>query len=265
MNRVACLFALVLVASAEARAGEDLAKRFEARTFKTASGYQLPYRLMKPKDFDAKKNYPLVLFFHGAGERGKDNLAQLKHGTKAFASDEYMKKYPCFVVAPQCPKQQQWVNTPWTLPEHTMPAKPSASMEAAFQLLDAIRNEFPINPTRIYVTGLSMGGFGAWDAIQRHPEIFAAAVPVCGGGDKALAPRIAKISIWAFHGGNDGVVKTKRSRDMVAALKAAGGQPKYDEYPGVGHASWKRAYETAELFEWLFSQRRKDPAPLPKK
>jgi predicted peptidase len=264
MRCFAGLASIVLFCAAGLQAGDDVTNRFEARTFK-GSTEELPYRLLKPKDFDAKKNYPLVLFFHGAGERGKDNVAQLKHGVKTFASDEYLAKYPCFVIAPQCPNNEQWVNTPWGAPEHTMPEKPSKSMAAAFELLDAIRTEFPIDPTRIYVTGISMGGFGTWDALQRHPEIFAAGVPVCGGADKALAPKIAKLPIWVFHGGNDGVVKTKRAQDMVAALKAAGGQPKYDEYPGVGHDSWNKAYATAELYEWLFAQRRTEPAPAPKK
>jgi predicted peptidase len=263
MRRLACFFTVALFCAAGAQAGADVTDRFEARTFK--GSLELPYRLLKPKDFDAKKTYPLVIFFHGAGERGTNNVAQLLHGVKTFASDEYMTKYPCFVIAPQCPNNQQWVDTPWGLPEHTMPEKPSKSMAAAFELLDAIRTEFPIDPTRIYVTGISMGGFGTWDAMQRHPEIFAAGVPVCGGGDKALAPKIAKIPIWVFHGGNDTTVKTKRSQDMVAALKAAGGQPKYDEYPGVGHGCWGQAYATKELYEWLFAQKRTEPAPAPKK
>jgi predicted peptidase len=196
-----------------------------------------------------------VIFFHGAGERGSNNSSQLKNAVRCFADEEIMTKFPCFVIAPQCPASPaQWVDTPWGLPEHTMPDTPSKPMASAFALIQAIRNEFPIDPARIYVTGISMGGFGAWDALQRHPELFAAGVPVCGGGDRALAPRIAKIPLWIFHGGADRTVLTKRSQDMVAALRAAGGEPKYDEFPGLGHNSWDRAYESVELYDWLFAQ-----------
>jgi predicted peptidase len=234
---------------------------FEARTFK--GSMDLPYRLLKPKDLDPNKKYPLVVFFHGAGERGNNNLSQLKHAVKGFADDEIRTEYPCFVIVPQCPASPaQWVDTPWSLPEHTMPQNPSKPMAAAFDLIDAIRNEFPIDSTRIYVTGISMGGFGTWDALQRHPEIFAAGVPVCGGGDKALAPSISTIPLWVIHGGADRTVLTKRSQDMVGALKAVGGQPRYDEYPGVGHNCWDRAYAQKELYDWLFAQHRPDPAPM---
>ena len=260
MKLTSFTLAALLVAPLVAIPATDVTGRFEVRTFHS-SLVELPYRLLKPKGFDPKKSYPLVIFFHGAGERGTDNVAQLKNAVKAFASDDIMTKYPCFVIAPQCPQNQQWVNTPWTAPEHTMPVNPSQSMAAAFELLDAIRNEFPIDPARIYVTGISMGGFGTWDALQRHPELFAAGVPVCGGGDTALAPRLARMPLWVFHGGKDGVVKTKRSQDMVAALKAAGGQPKYDEYPGVDHWCWDRVYATKELYEWLFAQHRSLPPP----
>lgn len=111
---------------------------------------------------------------------------------------------------------------------------------------------------RIYLTGLSMGGFGVWDAMQRKPTWFAAAVPICGGGDPTFASAIAPIPVWAFHGDSDPAVKPKRSRDMIAALKAAGGQPKYTEYPNTGHNSWTETYKNREMYAWLFSQKRKD-------
>jgi len=244
---------------------DPIAGRFEARTFK--GSIELPYRLLQPKVLDIKQQYPLVMFFHGSGEWGTDNTAQLKHAVKTFAGDDVMLKYPCFVIAPQCPMRSKWVDFPWETPtdKMTMPEQPSKPMTAALELLDAIRNEFPIDPTRIYVTGISAGGYATWDALARHPEIFAAGVPVCGGGDTALAPRIAKLPVWVFHGANDPAVMPKLSQDMVKALKAAGGQPKYDEYPGVGHKCWDRAYATKELYEWLFAQHRSTPAPAPKK
>ena len=248
-----CCIAAV-VASANTIALADPRDRFEARVYRDSSGGSLPYRLLKPKDYDAGKRYPLVLFLHGAGERGDDNRAQLVQGAKDFASDEIMGKYPCFVVAPQCPGDAQWVDTPWSADSHTMPAAPTAPLRMSLELLSALEQEFSIDSHRIYVTGLSMGGFGAWDAIQRHPRRFAAAVPLCGGGDAALAKSIAQIPIWAFHGADDTAVKPKRSRDMLAAIKAAGGSPKYTEYPNTGHDCWTPTYRNLELYAWLFAQ-----------
>lgn len=230
--------------------------RYEARTYRDADGGALLYRLLKPRDYDAKKSYPLVLFFHGAGERGIDNKKQLIHGMGEFASDEIAKKYPCFVVAPQCPLGQQWVDTPWTAERHTMPEKPTPSLRQSIELIAALEKEFSIDSRRIYVTGLSMGGFGVWDAIQRHPHRFAAAVPVCGGGDHTLASRIAHIPIWAFHGQDDTVVKPKRARDMIAAIKSAKGSPRYTEYSKTGHNSWRPTYNDPLMYRWLFTQRK---------
>jgi predicted peptidase len=129
-------------------------------------------------------------------------------------------------------------------------------MQSTIELVAALEKEFAsIDPRRLYVTGLSMGGFGTWDLLSRFPKKVAAAVPICGGADEAQAPAIAKIPVWVFHGGADDVVKTVRSRNIVAALKAAGGSPRYTEYPGVGHGSWDQAYGEPELFPWLFSQK----------
>lgn len=236
--------------------GADVAgERFEKRVFKTDSG-SLPYRLLRPKDLDDTRRYPLVIFFHGAGERGDDNVKPLVHGMNDFASDDVMAKYPCFVIAPQCPTGLQWVDTPWTADAHTMQDKPTKPMRLSLELITSLQSEFKIDEDRLYVTGLSMGGFGAWDAIQRHPARFAAAVPICGGGDPAFAKQLANLPVWAFHGDADGVVKPNRSRDMIAALKAAGGAPKYTEYPGVGHNSWAATYANREMYDWLFRQKR---------
>jgi predicted peptidase len=235
----------------------DHRDRYQARTFAPAAGGELHYRLLMPKDYDPNKAYPLVLFFHGAGERGSDNKIQLVHGMNEIAADEIMEKYPAFVVAPQCPEGKQWVDVPWTADSHTMPKDPAEPLRQSLELVAALQKVLSIDKSRIYVTGLSMGGFGAWDAIQRRPELFAAAVPVCGGGDAVLAEKIKDIPVWAFHGADDDTVKPLRSRDMIAALKKAGGSPRYTEYEKVGHNSWEKAYADPKMYEWLFAQKKK--------
>jgi predicted peptidase len=235
----------------------DHRDRYEARTFEGEAEKKLNYRLLLPKGYDPKKAYPLVLFLHGAGERGSDNKIQLVHGMNEFAADEIMEKYPAFVVAPQCPEGKQWVDVPWSADSHIMPKEPAEPLKLSLDLIAALEKEFSIDKGRIYVTGLSMGGFGAWDAIQRQPKMFAAAVPVCGGGDATLAEKIKDVPVWAFHGAEDGAVKPKRSRDMIAGLKKAGGSPKYTEYEKVGHNSWEKAYGDPQMYEWMFGQKKK--------
>jgi predicted peptidase len=246
---------LLLTMPAALAAADDHRDRFEARTYDDR-GFTLPYRLLKPKDYDPQTKYPLVVFLHGAGERGNDNFKQLVHGMNDFASDEIMAKYPAFVIAPQCPDDRKWVEIDWRLDAHTLPEDPSVSLEATFRLIDALQKEFAIDAGRIYLTGLSMGGYGVWDALARQPELFAAAAPICGGGDPAVAARFKDVPLWVFHGDQDEGVKPKRSREMIEALKAAGGNPKYTEFPGVGHDSWTQTYADPELYAWLFAQRK---------
>lgn len=228
----------------------------EPRVFTGDDGNKLPYLLLKPAGYDPAKKYPLVLFYHGAGERGDDNRSQWKNGVPVFQSPENREKYPCFVVAPQCPAGKQWVDVPWGADSEVQPEEPSETMKLSLEILDAVRKEFPIDSDRIYVCGLSMGGFATWDVIARHPGLFAAAVPVCGGGDEKTAAKIKDLPIWAFHGGADNVVKTIRSRNMIAALKEAGGSAKYTEYEGVGHNSWDKAFNDPELLKWMFEQKK---------
>jgi predicted peptidase len=229
----------------------------EKRTYTDARGRSLPYRLLEPIFIDdPRARYPLVLFLHGAGERGTDNEKQLIHGVPEFAKPENRRKYRCFLAAPQCPAGKRWVEVDWSSLRHDMPAEPSEPLQLALELVEALVKERAIDPKRVYVTGLSMGGFGTWDAACRRPELFAAAVSVCGGGDEKQAARLAKLPIWAFQGAKDAVVKPERSRNMIAAVKKAGGAPRYTEYPDVGHDSWRPAYGDPALFEWLFAQKR---------
>jgi lysophospholipase L1-like esterase/poly(3-hydroxybutyrate) depolymerase len=247
-----CSFLLVCLCFQAAARDSD----FAARIHTNVSGETMPYRLLTPQDYDPAKRYPLVLFFHGAGERGTNNTAPLVHGTSLFARPENRDKFPCFLVVPQCPANQQWVDMPWGADSGTRPEKPSAAMTLALEILEKVVHEFSIDTNRLYVTGLSMGGYGTWDCITRFPERFAAAAPVCGGGDeKTVTPQAAKVPVWTFHSDDDGTVKVQRTRNMVAAMRAAGGQPKYFEYWGLGHASWGRAYSEPELLPWMFAQR----------
>jgi len=398
------------------RSADATIKDFEAREQKDEFGNVLPYRLFKPAGYDPAKKYPVILFLHGAGERGSDNTKQVRDALH-FAKEAVQKNHPAFVIAPQCPGSRpafqvwgtgkefdqtyndyqasastwksysiqlsklpggpktrlflinqperkppadaaggapvsstfrnvriheavkgakvgpptpidfrklsletrqgkgkaevsedggaitlthdiklkipfeytvtkdsvlefefmsasrgsahaigldtddqldfRWVQVEWGGKSHSMPKTPSTPMKLALAALDQVRKEFSTDEKRLYITGLSMGGYGTWDAIARHPDLFAAAVPVCGGGDDSTAPLIKDLPIWCFHGGADTVVPTHRSRTMIEAIKKAGGSPKYTEFPGVGHNSWDKAYSMGEMIEWMFEQKRR--------
>jgi len=214
-----------------------------------SKGDTLPYRLLKPVSPESMTAFPLVIFLHGSGERGNDNEVQIKHIQDLFLETKYRSKYPCYVLAPQCPKNARWANF-----DNGLSETPTRPMQALINLIDKISKEFPIDKNRIYITGLSMGGYGTWDLIARYPDKFAAAVPICGGGDKNTASKIKSIPIWAFHGAKDNVVPPAQSRDMIKAIQDAGGSPGYTEYPDIAHDSWVQAYKEPHLVHWLFAQ-----------
>jgi poly(hydroxyalkanoate) depolymerase family esterase len=231
---------------------------FQAREFKGSDGGTLLYRLLVPPKYqpaDSQPRHPLLIFLHGAGERGSDNQAQLKHGRPFMES--VARDYGCFVLAPQCPSGQKWVDVDWFARDHRLPQRPSEPMRALLELLPQLQREFRIDPDRLYVMGLSMGGYGTWGMIQRNPDKFAAAVPICGGADASCAEQIKHVPVWCFHGDKDGAVPVTRSRQIIESLRQAGGNPKYTEYPGVGHNSWTPAFADPELPKWLFAQKRK--------
>jgi predicted peptidase len=259
----AVLSALMAVAASadEGAMAKKYGGQFEKRTYTDSSGKKLLYRLLKPQGYDqASTNaYPLVVFLHGAGERGNDNEAQLVHGAPEFATPEIRKKHPCFVIAPQCPEKQSWAKVGRQNGNLAaeFPNEPTEPTRLVLELIEAMGKEYHIDSKRIYLTGLSMGGFGTWDILARHPERFAAAIPVCGGGVEENAARFAKVPIWVFHGGADPVVKPELSRHMVEALRKAGGHPGYTEYPDVPHDSWTMTYRDPDVLDWLFAKSKK--------
>jgi len=257
MKRMSLLGLLLALCSAPALAlpRPDAADHTEPRVFEQ-DGAKLLYRWHAPAKVEPGKRYPLVVLFHGAGERGADNVSQLKHGASELLDYAQRKGEEIFFIAGQVPNEQLWVNTPWAQKSHAMPDAPSAAMKLALALVDDVRAKLPVDPARIYVTGVSMGGYGTWDAVQRRPELFAAAMPICGGGDTACAARIKDVPIWCFHGDADGAVPVCRSRNMVSALWAVEGKIRYREYPGVGHNCWTRTYGDDEVLAWFFSQRK---------
>jgi predicted peptidase len=228
----------------------------EHLTFKNEDGKSIPYQFMVPENQSPQEKYPLVIFLHGAGERGNDNVKQSVHGVPQFASEENRKKYPCFLIAPQCPEGKKWVEVDWSADTHETPKEPSESAKLTLELVDSLMKKYPIDPKRVYLTGLSMGGYGTWDLLARRPDFFAAGVAICGGADEATAEQIKAVPVWVFHGAKDTAVKPIRSRRMVEALKKAGSKVKYTEYPDVGHDSWNPAYRDPELMKWLFEQKK---------
>ena len=233
-----------------------LAKIYEPREYVGSNKVPLKYRLIKPAGYQFGKKYPLVLFLHGAGERGEDNSVTLVHAANDFAKPTLRERFPCYVLIPQCPNGKKWSEVDWSQESSEQPELPSESMQSVKELIDEMVASAGIDPTRIYITGLSMGGYGTWDAIARYPDFFAAAAPICGGGDPKTVKIFSKLPIWCFHGEKDSVVNVRRSREMVDALKALGSSIKYTEYPDVDHDSWTSTYANPELYDWLFSQRK---------
>ncbi|MCX6877661.1 MAG: dienelactone hydrolase family protein [Verrucomicrobia bacterium] len=229
----------------------------EAREWQAPDGTVVKYRWSAPETLEAGQTYPLVLFLHGAGERGDDNRAQLQHGVTPLLEGAAKLKQPCFLIAPQCPANLWWAPINRETMHLSEADKPNKLLEAVLALVDETMKKQPVDAKRFYVTGLSMGGFATWDLLGRVPGRIAAAVPICGGGDPALAARFKDVPIHAFHGEADAVVPVRTTRDMITALEKAGGKPAATYYPEVNHDSWTRTYNDPELLRWLFEQRQK--------
>jgi len=210
-------------------------QRFEKQITQTVGAKFLLYL---PKSFTAEsKPWPLIVFLHGSGERG-DDLEKVKlHGPPKLMENQ--EEFPFIVVSPQCPEDSRW------------------SVEILHALLNEVIDRLPIDTDRVYLTGLSMGGFGTWNFALAYPNRFAAIAPICGGGTLDGICRLKNIPVWAFHGAKDEVVKVVESERMIEALKRCGGEAQLTVYPGVGHDSWSETYANHELYKWFLEHKRK--------
>ncbi|MBF0433320.1 MAG: prolyl oligopeptidase family serine peptidase [Fibrobacteria bacterium] len=290
MNRIYTLYFplfVLFVLSASAYDEKDFLSA--THTFNTTT---LGFRLFVPPGYSPDSLYPLVLTLHGAGRRGNDNENQIAGSsvTLSWVRNDVPTKHPCFVVTPQCPNDNKWVDTDWEKGNYDLSKVPlSNEMLTVMDLVDSLIKIFPIDTNRLYVAGNSMGGYGTWNVILNYPGKFAAAVPVCGAGDKSLAGLLSDMPIWAFHGNADPTVPVSGSRDMMSAIQNMGanvlfsncnlqqnctGMPAqefadslkkspmyiYTELDGVDHNSWDPAFlETPGLYDWVFSKTREVP------
>jgi predicted peptidase len=249
MQNLSLIFLIAFLAISDPAFSQKEAPPFK-KFLHISRGDSLPYGLLQPLDLAKGQKYPLVIFLHGAAERGNDNEKNIKHIQILFTRNT-LNKYPCYVFAPQCPKKQVWSTLMNGKPFSATPTRP---MEMLLQVLEKISVDYPIDHSRIYITGVSMGGFGTWDLMARYPFRFAAAVPICGGGDLKTIDKIKHIPVWAFHGAEDPTVPAEQSRKMIHALQDAGAFPGFTEYPGVQHTSWHHAYKEPQLMVWLWKQ-----------
>ena len=241
---------LTLAALALAMTARAADTGFVDKTYKGADGTEHKYVLFVPHDYKKGTPTPTILFLHGAGETKPKEGAKPK-GTPKMpvevglgpAIKEREKTFPFLTIIPQAPRFGWGAG--------------SDGAKMALGILEQVEKEYSVDPKRLYLTGLSMGGMGTWSLAMAMPDKWAAIVPICGRGDTKSADKIKDLPTWAFHGDADTAVNVSGSRDMIAAIKKAGGEPKYTEYPGVGHNSWVKAYGTDELYEWLLKQKKK--------
>jgi predicted peptidase len=256
--RFALLLTLMMSCTAQADAYKALAFSHQGET--------LPYRILYPLNFDAEQTYPLVLFLHGAGERGDDNLAQLTHGAELFARQAIQREYPAIVVFPQAAEEDYWARVevrqdsrPYQLRFADKEDQPTQAMQLLLALMDELSAKPFVDRQRIYVGGLSMGAMGTYEILARRPHMFAAAIAICGGGNPENAGHYRQgLPLWAFHGEDDEVVDVGLSEQMVAAINEQGGSARLTLYKDTGHNSWDRAFTEPDLLPWLFSHQLDD-------
>ena len=221
----------------------------------------LNYRILKPLNYDPNKQYPVHLFLHGSGERGKDNSSQLTHGGSLFLKKENREKYNSWVIFPQCSKNDRWPSISsdlWDQVFENKIKKPNKSLGLVIRLMDEFIKKKDVDNQRIYLSGLSMGGMGTFEILYRRPDMFAAATPICGNGITQLAKLFAnKVPVWIFHGSDDKVVSPKYSLEMAREIIESGGSPKMTLYANVDHNSWDNAFAEKDFLKWIHSKTKK--------
>ncbi len=259
MKKIVCLFGMMVsILLAHAQKHETYEKKLFVNGKDT-----LRYRIQYPEKYKKRKAYPLVVFLHGSGERGRDNEAQLTHGGKLFAQADIRKHFPAIVIFPQCPSDSAWsrfrrvgnTGERQFLPDET----PPVSQQLVKQLIDNMVTLRQVDERRLYIGGLSLGGFGTYDLITRYPDYFAAAFPICGAANVPLfLERATQVPMWIFHGALDNSVSPKEDRELFKAMMTRGAKKvMYTEYPQAGHNSWDSAFAEPKLLPWLFSNKKK--------
>jgi len=247
---------LVMLAAALTATAQETG--FEKKTFTSEDGKTLNYRLLTPDVNASGKKFPLVLFLHGAGERGNDNESHLVHGSQMFLNPVNREKYPAYVLFPQCPAEDYWafLGRPHSFTAVEAEDEVTPIIKAVKELLDSYLENPRIDRSRVYIMGLSMGGMGTFDMVCRFPDIFAAAIPICGTADNGMLADVEGVSFRIYHGDADPVVPVECSRKAYMTLKKAGADVEYFEFPGCGHGSWNPAFSTPDFMEWLFKQKK---------
>ena len=228
-----------------------LTEIFKAETY-TVGDTTIPYRIYVPSDYDQTKKYPVLTILHGAGERGNDNVSQLVNMVSEMFNQENSKYVDAIIICPQCPGGQQWVDTPWANGNYSIDAvKESNELSAVMDILEGVGSTYSTDTDRYYVMGISMGGFGAWDMVMRHTDVFSKAVCLCGGGDVSQASKLVNTPIWVVHSSNDGIVPYEGSEAMSQAIKDAGGELCVFETKNSGHNVWSYAGSSTDIANWL--------------
>lgn len=255
MKKLSLLLAFLAIGLCSAAQSE-----YEKQVFISLAGDSLHYRLLRPEIETTGDRYPLVLFMHGAGERSNNNEKQLTHGGQMFLNPVNREKYPAYVLFPQCPPEDYWAyhQRPGSFMPDEMPVNQEITpiIKMVKELVDHYLLLPQIDRERVYVIGLSMGGMATFDLAIRFPEVFAAAIPICGTVNPQRLSLAKDVSFRIFHGDADNVVTPEGSRAAYKALKAIGANVEYIEFPGVNHGSWNPAFNYPDFMEWLFNQQK---------
>lgn len=250
------IFLISIIYSHSLFSQDNSMERFLSKEFKYEDNI-LPYRILEPKE-DSKKKFPLIIFLHGSGERGDDNNLQLTHGASFFLEKTKKKRFSSYVVFPQCQVNSRWSSEkkdPWLSGDKMKEISDISQYgKMVIELIEFLIKEKSIDVDRIYIAGLSMGGYGTFELVSRRPDLFAAAVPICGGANFSILNNSINVPHWIFHGALDTVVPVQNSRDAFKFLINKKSHHKYTEYEEVDHNSWENVFDDGKFLEWLFSK-----------
>ncbi|MFI5272877.1 MAG: peptidase [Ktedonobacterales bacterium] len=258
-----------LVRETVAQAAGGTTMGYATWTFADVLGASMTFYVHVPDGYDPTRRYPLVLLLHGGGERGNSNATPAQNRdrlltlpyVRQWASPAVQSRWPSFIVIPQVLDDHRWVNVPAAHGSYSLAANATDTLRLAVEVIGALQRSTyaGIDSQRLYITGMSMGGYGVWEAVERWPSTFAAAAPIAGAGDPAHAGVLARMPIWAFHGVTDSIVPVSGSRDMIRAIQRASGEPRYTEYAATNHDIWMRVYTSQDFLSWLFAQKAAAP------